>query len=217
MSSDERNEKTFYLDKTWMSRVALFFFGIYFWLTMRLKVVGLENVPLSGGCLLVSNHLAQIDSFLLLYVMSRPVSFMAKEEIFEKWYSDIFCRHLAAFPVRRESMDRWALKHALKVLKSGYVLGIYPEGERSQHKKLQEAKVGPAYLAIKSKRPLIPIAITGTHRVLQQRWPLRVPVQVRFGEPLHPLPDESPQELTERMMHTIASMLPADMRGVYGG
>lgn len=215
MNSERRNEKRYYLDRTAISRVALFCFGIYFWLTMRLKVVGLENVPLSGGCLLVSNHLAQIDSFLLLYVMCRPVSFMAKEEIFEKWYSDIFCRHLAAFPVQRKAMDRWALKYALKVLQSGYVLGIYPEGERSQAKQLQEAKVGPAYLAIKSGRPLIPIAITGTHCVLQQKWPLRAPVQVRFGEPLHPLPDESPQELTDRMMQAIANMLPADMRGVY--
>jgi 1-acyl-sn-glycerol-3-phosphate acyltransferase len=100
-------------------------------------------------------------------------------------------------------------------LDKGYVLGIYPEGERSGQKQLQEAKIGPAYLAIKSGRPMIPIAITGTHRVGKQWRPLRACVTVRFGEPLHPLPDESPQALTERMMQTIAAMLPAEMRGVY--
>ena len=218
MSSDPRKEKQYFLDKTKLSRAALFFFGLYFWLVMQLQVIGLENVPASGGVLLVSNHLAQIDSFLLLHILPRPISFMAKEEIFVHPASDYFCRHLGAFPVHRDRLDTWALKYALReVLAKGNVLGIYPEGERSEGKQLQEAKVGPAFLAIKSKRPLIPIAITGTHRVLQQRWPLRVPVQVRFGEPLHPLPDESPQELTERMMHTIAGMLPANMRGVYSG
>ncbi len=216
MQSDPRSQKEYFLDKTKLSRLTMFFFGLYFGVTMRLQVLGLENFPAEGGCLLVSNHLAQIDSFLLLYISPRPISFMAKEEIFVHPASDYFCRHLGAFPVHRDRLDTWALKYALReVLARGHVLGIYPEGERSEGQQLQEAKVGPAYLAIKSKRPLIPIAITGTHRVLQQRWPLRVPVQVRFGEPLHPLPRESPQELTERMMHTIAGMLPADMRGVY--
>ena len=141
---------------------------------------------------------------------------MGKAEIFAHPVTDYFFRHMGTFPVNRERMDRWALKYALKILADGHTLGIYPEGERSKKKKLQEAKIGPAYLAIKSKRPLIPIAITGTPHVLHQWWPLRVPVTLRFGEPLYPLPDESPQALTERMMQTIAMMLPAEMRGVYG-
>ena len=166
MSSDPRKEKQYFLDKTKLSRAALFFFGLYFWLVMQLQVIGLENVPSTGGVLLVSNHLAQIDSFLLLHILPRPISFMAKEEIFVHPASDYFCRHLGAFPVHRDRLDTWALKYALReVLAKGNVLGIYPEGERSEGKQLQEAKVGPAFLAIKSKRPLIPIAITGTHRV----------------------------------------------------
>jgi 1-acyl-sn-glycerol-3-phosphate acyltransferase len=215
MSSDPRNDKQYFFEKTKLSRLTLFFFGLYFWLVMRLKVSGLENVPSEGGCLLVSNHLAQIDSFLLLTVLPRPISFMAKEEIFLQPASDYFCRHLGGFPVHRDRVDRWALKHALKLLGRGYVLGIYPEGERSGQKQLQEAKVGPAYLAIKSGRPLIPIAITGTHFVLKKWRPLRVPVTVRFGEPIYALPNETAQALTERMMGTIASMLPVEMRGVY--
>lgn len=215
MSSDPRGEKQYFLDRTKLSRFTLFCFGLYFLLVMRLKVIDLENVPVKDGCLLVSNHLAQIDSFLLLTILPRPISFMAKEEIFLQPASDYFCRHLGGFPVHRDRLDRWALKHALELLAKGYVLGIYPEGERSGQKQLQEAKVGPAYLAIKSGRPLIPIAITGTHFVLKRWWPLRAPVTVRFGEPIYALPDETPQVLTERMMRAIASMLPAEMRGVY--
>lgn len=217
MSSDPRSEKQYFLDRTKLSRFTLFCFGLYFLLVMRLKVIDLENVPAKGGCLLVSNHLAQIDSFLLLTILPRPISFMAKEEIFLQPASDYFCRHLGGFPVYRDRLDRWALKYALEVLARGYVLGIYPEGERSGQKQLQEAKVGPAYLAIKSGRPLIPIAITGTHFVLKRWWPLRAPVTVRFGEPLYALPGETPQALTERMMKSIASMLPREMRGVYEG
>jgi 1-acyl-sn-glycerol-3-phosphate acyltransferase len=216
MSSDPRSDKQYFCERTKLSQLTRFCFALYFGMVMRLQVFGQENVPSEGGCLLVSNHLAQIDSFLLLHVSPRHISFMAKEEIFNHPASDYYCRHLGAFPVHRDRVDRWALKHALhEVLGKGYVLGIYPEGGRSGQKQLQAAKVGPAYLAIKSKRPLIPIAINGTHRVCKQWWPLRAPVTVRFGEPLYALPGESPQELTERMMGSIASMLPLEMRGVY--
>lgn len=217
MGSDPRSDKRYFLERTKLSRFTLFWFGWYFSLVMRLKVIGLQNVPSKGGCLLVSNHLAQIDSFLLLTILPRPIAFMAKEEIFLQPASDYFCRHLGGFPVHRDRLDRWALKYALTVLDKGYVLGIYPEGERSGQKQLQEAKVGPAYLAIKSERPLIPIAITGTHFVLKKWWPLRAPVTVRFGKAIYALPEETPQALTERMMMAIASMLPPEMRGVYKG
>jgi 1-acyl-sn-glycerol-3-phosphate acyltransferase len=216
MSSDPRSEKRFFLNKTKLSRLTMFVFALYFGAVMRLQVLGRENVPSEGGCLFVSNHLAQIDSFLLLHVSPRHISFMAKEEIFLRPISDYYCRHMGAFPVHRERLDMWALKYALReVLGKGHVLGIYPEGERSEGKQLQEAKVGPTYLAIKSERPLIPIAITGTHFVLKKWWPLRAPVTVRFGEPLYALPGETPQALTERMMTAIASMLPVEMRGAY--
>ena len=216
MSSDPRDEKQYFRVDTKVSRLTMFLFALYFGLVIRLQVVGRENVPSEGGCLLVSNHLAQIDSFLLQHVCPRYVLFMGKAEIFTHPVSDYFFRHMGTFPVNRERMDRWALRYALDILTKGHTLGIYPEGERSKEKQLQGAKIGPAYLAIKSKRPLVPIAITGTHHILRQWWPLRVPVTVRFGTPLYPLLDESPQALTERMMKTIASMLPEEMRGVYG-
>lgn len=216
MKTDPKNKKQYFVTETKTSRLTLFLFGIYFKVVMQLQVTGQENVPSEGGCLLVSNHLEQIDSFLIRYLAPRTVLFMGKAEIFANPVTDYFFRHMGTFPVNREQMDRWALKYALKILADGHTLGIYPEGERSKKKQLQEAKIGPAYLAIKSQRPLIPIAITGTQHVLRHWWPLRVPVTVRFGEPLYPSPDESPQYLTERMMQTIAAMLPAEMRGVYG-
>jgi 1-acyl-sn-glycerol-3-phosphate acyltransferase len=215
MSSDPRSEKQFFWEETKLSRLTIPLFGLYFRAAMRLQVIGRENVPAEGGFLLVSNHLTQIDSFLLQYVSPRHILFMGKAEIFSNPLSDYFFRQMGTFPVNRERMDRWALRYALAILAQGHVVGIYPEGGRSKLKQLQEAKVGPAYLAIKSKRPLLPIAITGTHFVLKKWWPLRVPVTVRFGEPIYALPDETAQALTERMMRTIAGMLPMEMRGVY--
>ena len=215
MRVDPKNEKQFFEDETKLSQVTIPLFGLYCKVLMQLQVTGRENVPSTGGCLLVSNHLTQIDSFLIQYVAPRHVLFMAKAEIFTHPVTDYFFRHLGAFPVHRERQDRWALKYALERLANGRALGLYPEGERSKRQQLQAAKVGPAYLAMKSKRPLIPIAITGTYRVLRQWWPLRVPVTLQFGEPIYPLPDESTQALTDRMMQSIAGMLPAEMRGVY--
>jgi 1-acyl-sn-glycerol-3-phosphate acyltransferase len=215
MSSDPRNEKKFYLDKTVVSRIWFFFFGIYVLLFMKLTVTGLENLPSGEGFVLSSNHLEQVDSFLLIYAMQRPVFFMAKEEIFVHPASDFVVRRLGAFPVHRDKLDRWTIKYALKVLQNGRPLGIYPEGGRSETNSLQEGKVGPAYLAIKGDSPIVPVAIVGTHRLFE-RFPRRTPVTVQVGQPLCQLPDETPQQLTERLMRAIAAMLPSEMRGVYG-
>jgi 1-acyl-sn-glycerol-3-phosphate acyltransferase len=140
---------------------------------------------------------------------------MAKEDIFVNPVSSYICRRLGAFPINRDRVDRWALQHALKVLSSGHILGIYPEGERSKTKTIQKGKNGPAYLAIKGKAPIVPVAIIGTNRLFKD-MPKRTSVTVQVGKALYHHDGETVHELTDRLMNSIAAMLPAEMRGVYG-
>jgi 1-acyl-sn-glycerol-3-phosphate acyltransferase len=214
MSDDERNHVTYFLDSTIVSHIWFFFVAIYIFLFMRLEVTGLENLPLEKGFILSSNHLEQVDSFLLFHVMPKPVFFMAKEDIFVNPVSSYICRRLGAFPVHRDRVDRWALRHALKVLSNGRILGIYPEGGRSKTKTMQHGKNGPAYLAIKSKAPIVPVAIIGTNRLFEN-IPKRTAVTVQVGAPLYRHDGETAGELTNRLMNSIAAMLPAEMQGVY--
>lgn len=214
MSHDKRNQTRYFMHETMVSRVWFFLFAIYVFLFTRLKVKGLENLPQDGGFILSSNHLEQVDSFLLIHVMPKPVFFMAKADIFANPISSYICRRLGAFPINRGKVDRWALQHALKVLSNGRILGVYPEGERSKTKTMEQGKNGPAYLAIKGNAPIVPVAIVGTNRMFENPF-RRTVITVQVGTPLYHHDGETVYELTDRLMHSIAAMLPVKMRGVY--
>ncbi len=214
MNQDVRHQTEYFSHETIVSRVWFFFFAIYVFLFIRLKVIGLENLPPEQGFILSSNHLEQVDSFLLFHIMPKPVLFMAKADIFANPVSSYICRHLGAFPINRHKFDRWALKHALKVLSNGSILGVYPEGERSRTKTMERGKNGPAYLAIKGNAPIVPVAIVGTNRMFE-KFLRRTAITVKVGKPLYHREEETVCELTDRLMHSIADMLPATMRGVY--
>jgi 1-acyl-sn-glycerol-3-phosphate acyltransferase len=100
------------------------------------------------------------------------------------------------------------------VLELGLVLGIFPEGKRSKGHGLQPAKTGAARLAIGACCPILPVAIQGTQTILR-RFPHRERVTVQVGLPLYPLPGETVLALTDRMMFTLAALLPPGERGAY--
>jgi 1-acyl-sn-glycerol-3-phosphate acyltransferase len=214
MSQDKRSQTQYFTHRTIVSRVWFFFFAIYVFLFMRLKVIGLENLPQKNGFILSSNHLEQVDSFLLVHVIPKPVFFMAKADIFANPVSSYICRHLGAFPINRGKIDRWGLQHALEILSDGRILGVYPEGERSKTKAMEKGKNGPAYLAIKGNAPIVPVAIVGTNRMFEKLL-RRTAITIQVGKPLYRRDGETVYELTDRLMHSIAAMLPVQMRGVY--
>lgn len=147
---------------------ALLFFG---W-----RVEGRDNLPAEGGAILCSNHISWWDPPLVGCVVKRRVHFMAKEELFKIPILGSILPALGAFPVRRGTPDRSAIRQALRVLKDGQVLGIFPEGTRSKTGRLQKAEPGTALLAIKSQAPLVPVAILGPYRLFR-------PIRVRIGAP----------------------------------
>ncbi len=116
--------------------------------------------------------------------------------------------------VFRSSGDEWAIQHAHLVLERGLVLGIFPEGKHSRGRGLRAAKSGSARFALNAGVPILPPAIVGTDQVFRQ-FPKRTKVTLTIGEPIIPQPDESPLELTDRLMFTLAEMLPTSLRGVY--
>ncbi|MGY0489433.1 lysophospholipid acyltransferase family protein [Streptomyces sp. WG-D5] len=159
----------------------------------RLEAVGLENVPQSNGVILASNHLSIVDSTFLPLVLDRQVTFMAKAEYFEagSWPTRIvssFMRGSGQVPVDRENQRAAvaSLDACLRVVKGGDVFCVYPEGTRSPDGRLYRPKTGVAWLALKSGAPVVPVAMSGTDRVL----PRPAKVTVTFGKPV----DLSPYE-----------------------
>jgi 1-acyl-sn-glycerol-3-phosphate acyltransferase len=157
--------------------------GWGFRLQARLKVVGQDNIAPSGPVILAANHRSMLDVPLLVIACPRPVTFMAKRELFadpiRRWGFHV----LGGFPVRREIADVRAMDIGLAVLEKGDVLGLYPEGTRSKSREMRPFLKGAAWLALKVGAPIVPCGIAGTER--RGRYPELVKrVRVAFGRPI---------------------------------
>jgi len=214
MDFDERDRKRFVFHATPLRKLAVIVLGSLFELAMDLRVRGLEHVPLQGAVILAANHVTNFDVFPLQLGLPRPIFFMAKAELFRFPLMDVLLRDLGAFPVYRGEKDAWAMHHARQVLEHGQALGMFPEGTRSKGRGLGVARTGTARLALETRCPIVPVALTGSDRFFRN-FPRRTLVTVTFLPPLLPRPGETPLALTERLMFTLASALPEEMRGVY--
>lgn len=170
----------------------------------RVEVKGLEHFPEQGGVLLCSNHIDNMDPPILGVTCPRPISFMAKAELFNVPILSGIIKKLNAFPVKRGGNDREALRTGLKVLKEGKVLGLFPEGTRSKTGKLDKSLAGASYFALRTNAQVIPCAIIGSYRIFQK-------VKVIYGKPIDmsELREKkaSPEEATNLIMTHIQQLL----------
>jgi len=189
----------------------------------RVTVEGEAYIPTSGPFVLAPNHIHMFDiPVIFAYLSRRTVVFAA-----DKWQKTPFFGWLLNFfgdaiYVQRGEPDRRALALAVDVLKAGGVLGLAPEGTRSRTGGLQQGRTGVVYLASRGGAPILPMVAFGQEKAFGCWLRLRrVPITVRFGEPIH-LPSSKLRapELdahTDILMMSLARMLPAQYRGVYAG
>lgn len=152
-------------------------------------VTGAEHVPGSGPAILASNHLSVLDSTFLPLVLPRQVRFVAKAEYFTgNPITAAWMRATGQISIDRQSPTaaQDMLEAAARVLKDGELFGIYPEGTRSPDGRLYRGKVGVAWLALATGAPVVPVAMSGTDRVLPigASVPALGRVGVRIGGPL---------------------------------
>ena len=162
-------------------------------LIFRPQVEGLENVPQEGAAILASNHLSFSDSIFMPLVVPRKVTFVAKAEYFtgrgvKGKLKKMFFVGTGTIPVDRSGgrAAQAALDTQLRVLKSGELAGIYPEGTRSPDGRLYRGKTGVARLALESGAPVIPVAMLNADQVqpIGKVMPKIMRVKIRFGAPL---------------------------------
>ena len=155
-------------------------------LLFGLHARGREHVPRIGPVLLVANHSSVLDPPLVAGMTPRPVSFLAKAELFDLPFFGWFIRRLGAKPLRREGGDPGALRTALRVLQEGRVLLVFPEGTRGEEGVLRSAKPGAGMLAVLSGATVVPVYVTGSGRAWPRgrRLPRPGKVRVTFGTPL---------------------------------
>lgn len=202
-----------------MSRAVRFVARLLARLLLRLTVRGVENVPRTGALLVTMNHLGGADPVLVIGYLPRPLVAVGKAEILGWPVIGPAARAYGMLPVRRGEPDRATLKRMLAVLAAGQALLIAPEGRESLTGQLEAAKSGPAFLALQSRAPVLPVAITGTAwgQVLPawRRW-RRPCVTLTFGVPYNLAPGLPRQAAADEIMRRLAVLLPPAYRGVYG-
>ena len=151
-------------------------------LVYRLEVHGLENVPKDNRYIVCPNHLSTLDPPLMVAVMPRSVSFMAKKELFDipflRWWID----WLGAFAVNRESLGPSTVKTVQTIRESNWVLGMFPQGTRGVPGEIRGVTKGFAGLAKLTKCDILPVGIIGSNEV--KRWPFTGKIIVNIGKPI---------------------------------
>jgi 1-acyl-sn-glycerol-3-phosphate acyltransferase len=189
------------------------------------EIRGKENVPLTGGMILASNHIGILDILMVYFEIDRTDLFIPVAEKFGRigWIRWLG-KHLNFLFVDRYNPDLKALRKMIALMEDGKCLIIAPEGTRSPTGSLVEGKPGVAYLAARSGFPIIPIAITGTadETILANIKRFRKSnITLTGGNPfvIPPLPnkdrDAALQKYTNEIMCQIAVLLPEKYRGVY--
>ena len=153
------------------------------------EYAGVENVPATGAVILAGNHPSYLDPVLVALPINRVIRFMAWDALFKVPLLGQIIKVLGAFPVDiARGKGESAYREALRVLKDGEALGIFPEGKRSERGPMGELRMGTARLALETNAPIIPITIGGASRAWPKYRLLPKPAKivVRYHKPVYP-------------------------------
>jgi 1-acyl-sn-glycerol-3-phosphate acyltransferase len=138
---------------------------MYFRAFHSLEITGKEHIPADGPVILCANHSSYFDSMLVGLCTRRKVRFIIYDVFYHHWFMGPFIRALNSIPVTADGINKEALKKSLAVLKSGGVIGIFPEGRLTRTGLPGPAEPGAALLAAAGKGPIVPITISGAYSV----------------------------------------------------
>lgn len=180
-------------------------FGPLIRMAFFVKVEGTEHFPQHGGVILASNHLSVFDPPVVAAAAPRNVHFLAKEELFVNPPVRAMLTWLLAFPIKRGSSDRQALKQSIGILEAGHVLLIFPEGTRQYGGRLVKIERGIGLVAMRSGVPVVPVYIKGKYNWFRS-------VTIKFGKPFYVTKDSVQEHGSREDLSRAADMILAHMR-----
>jgi 1-acyl-sn-glycerol-3-phosphate acyltransferase len=185
----------------WLLKTILF---ICFKIFNRFEVIGSENVPEKGGVIVAANHASYLDPPVIGVALKRQATFMAREGLFKIPLLGAFVRTFS-FPVRRGRPQPSTIKEAVKRLKRGELIVMFPEGVRSVDGRLLDAKRGVGVITAISGKPVVPTLIEGTKKALPVGTSFLRPakITVKFGKPLMIYKEETDKEIQEMICKNI--------------
>jgi 1-acyl-sn-glycerol-3-phosphate acyltransferase len=172
----------------------------------RFRATGKENIPQKGGFLIASNHASYLDPVMVGVACPRLLNYMARHDLFNNAAFAWILKYSRAFPVKRKSADLGAIKEAIRRLKNGEGLLVFPEGGRQASVYVSEPEAGVGFLAAKSGVPVIPAFVSGTDRA----WPRHArfikpatKISVHFGKQIHIEGRMPYQDIARKIMENI--------------
>ncbi|MBR3249516.1 MAG: 1-acyl-sn-glycerol-3-phosphate acyltransferase [Clostridia bacterium] len=172
----------------------------------RTKIIGTENIPLEGPLIYCGNHRTYLDPQLIVVTAKRHVRFMAKEELGKNPLFDVLGNVFDVIRVKRDSKDIIALKEALKTLKQGEAIALFPEGTRNGLEKGEKVKEGAAFFALRTGAKVMPVGINGGDKLFKKTI-------VKYGKPLdfseykgQEKDKEALEKVTEEIMNNILEL-----------
>jgi 1-acyl-sn-glycerol-3-phosphate acyltransferase len=197
--------------------IGRFLFFCVFKLFFHFRTFGRRNIPTRGGFLLACNHASYLDPIVFGCACPRFLSFMARDTLFKGRYFGWLLMRVRAFPLRRNAADFGAMKEALRRLRQGEGLLLFPEGTRTVGGKLGRGQAGVGFLARKSGVPVVPAFVRGTDIALSKadKKLRRASITVWFGEPLaiSAASGESDEEFAGRVMDRVMGLKAAAEAG----
>lgn len=196
-----------------LCRNALVGFCRLYW---RLRVEGGERVP-DGAFVLAPVHRSNIDTPLVAGITTRRLRYMGKDSMWRHRAPGWLFSALGAFPVKRGTADRVAMRRCLEVLAEGEPLVVFPEGGRRSGPVVGPISEGAAYLAIRAGVPIVPVGIGGSERAMTKgSWLLRpVRCAVVVGSPLHPDAGPDQGRASRRAVRELSERLRAELQRLF--
>jgi 1-acyl-sn-glycerol-3-phosphate acyltransferase len=165
---------------------------IWAWVLIRtvgcdIKIRGRENIPKKGGLCFVSNHCGYFDIVLILATAGHQVGFIAKKELMFIPFINFWILLIGGFFIDRKSIRKSSatIKAAVKRIRAGDSILIFPEGHRSKGRGLLPFRAGSFKLATEAEAPIVPVSITGSYEVFEKTGRVTAaPVRIVFGKPI---------------------------------
>lgn len=155
-----------------------------FWLGYRVR--GQERLDEAGGGLVLANHQSFLDPLLIGLNLHRPVSFVARDSLFKVPFVGWVLRNTYVMPISREAASSASLRETIRRMQHGYLVGLFPEGTRTETGEVGSFKPGFVALIRRAKLPVYPVGIAGAFQAMGKgSWFLK-PARVRvvIGEPI---------------------------------
>lgn len=180
-----RIEKKLLNKKTYFFQLCSTFLVVYplMRLFYNIKITGKENIPKGKKCIFAPNHISYLDPHLVFIATKRPMTYMAKQELFHNKFLANVMPKLGAFAVNREKLEVSTIKSVKDIMKTkDWNLCIFPQGGIFRNKKIEKINRGFTVIAKMSKTDIVPMSITGTEKY---NWiPFMGKIEVKIGKPI---------------------------------